>query len=227
MAGESLSGQSGRAFRAAARAAPPGTAAGGPAKPRSRSGTLEEDDPPGLRRWPVVTPALVLVALLVLLVGGGGYGFWRYDQSQYYVGVGQGGYVAIFRGTDQDLAGISLSSLAQRSDLKADELRGGDQAALSQTIAQGSVGDARLLIDELAEQVTECRQQWQAVAGWPASNAAYRASLKKGGKARALASPGPEPAAPRAADCASAAAFGITIPGSAPAIPPGRARRDL
>ena len=70
---------------------------------------------------PVVAAAL---ALLALLAGGGGYGFWRYNQGQYYVGVGQSGYVTIFRGTDQALAGISLSSLAQRSNLKAGELRG-------------------------------------------------------------------------------------------------------
>jgi protein phosphatase len=168
-----------------------------------------------LRRWPVATATIALLALLVLLVGGGGFGFWRYDQSQYYVGVGRGGYVAIYRGTDQDLAGISLSSVAQRSDLKAGELRSGDQAALSQTIAQGSVGDARLLIDELASQVTECRQQWQAVAAWSQASAAYHATLAKAAKAKAPAGrgPGPQPAAPRAEDCAPAAALGVTIPG--------------
>jgi protein phosphatase len=170
-----------------------------------------------LRRSPVVTAALVLIALLVLLVGGGGYGFWRYDQSQYYVGVGRGGYVAIYRGTDQVLAGISLSSLAQRSDLKAGQLRSGDQAALSQTIAQGSVGDARLLIDELASQVAECRQQWQALAAWSQANTAYHAALARAAKVKAKAragrGPGPQPAAPSAADCAPAAAFGVTIPG--------------
>ena len=176
----------------------------------------EDDDPDGGRRWPGMTAALVLLVPLVLLVGGGGYGFWRYNQSQYYVGVDRDGYVAIFRGTDQVLAGIRLSGLVQPSALKTGELRGGDQAALSQTIAQGSVNDARLLVDELAEQVSECRQQWRAVAGWPASRAAYLASLARAGKvkARAPASPAPEPVLPRAADCAPAAAFGIAIPAS-------------
>ena len=160
----------------------------------------KDDDLHGKRRWPVVTPALVLLVLLVLLAGGGGYGFWRYNQSQYYVGVDQDGYVAIFRGTDQVLAGISLSSIAQRSHLKAGELRGGDQAALSQTIAQGSASDARLLVVELASQVNECRQQWRAVA-------AYQARLKGAAKSKGKApgdDPGPRPAAPEAADCAPA-----------------------
>ena len=66
-----------------------------------------------------MTGALVL---LVLLVGGGLYGFYRYNQGQYYVGV-QSGYVAIFRGTNESLAGISMSSLLQRSTLPVSELR--------------------------------------------------------------------------------------------------------
>ena len=215
MAGESLSGRSGWAFRESARAAPPGTATAGPA--RSRSGALEDDDPRGGRRWPVPTAAIVLLVLVTLLVAGGGYGFWRYDQSQYYVGVGRGGYVDIFRGTDQELAGISLSSLAQQSSLKACQLRSGDQAALSQTIGQGSVSDARSLIDELASQVSECRQQWQAVAAWWQADATYQAARPTAAKVKASVTarraPGPRPAVPRAADCAPAAAFGVTVPG--------------
>ncbi len=65
-----------------------------------------------------MTGALVL---LVLLLGGGAYGAWWYNQQQYYVGV-QDGYVAIFRGTNQSLAGISLSSLLTRSTLKVSQL---------------------------------------------------------------------------------------------------------
>ena len=71
----------------------------------------EDDDPDGGRRWPGMTAALVLFVPLVLLVGGGGYGFWRYNQSQYYVGVDQDGYVAIFRGTDQVLAASACPAL--------------------------------------------------------------------------------------------------------------------
>ena len=177
-------------------------AAGGPAAPRVK------------RRWPIVTAALVL---LVLLVGGGGYGFWRYNQGQYYVGE-QDGYVAIFRGTDQSLAGISLSSLVQRSGLQVSQLRSSDQAGIAQTISQDNVGDAQQLLGQLQTQVSQCRTQWERVAAWPAANARYQTeqtvASKSHGKIKVPASdnPGPEPDAPDSANCAPANALGVTIP---------------
>jgi protein phosphatase len=194
---------------------------------RAKHHRYDEDDDyasHGKRRWPIVTAALVL---LVLLLGGGGYGFWRYNQSQYYVGADQNGYVAIFRGTNQSVAGISLSSLVQRSTLKVSELRSTDQATLTQTITQGSVTGAQLLIDQLQTQVNQCKQQWQAVAAWPAKNATYQALLANASRSKAKpkpkvpasANPGPQPNAPDAANCASATALGITV-ASAPQVTP-------
>jgi PPM family protein phosphatase len=179
----------------------------------------------GRRRWPIVTAALVL---LVLLVGGGGYGFWRYNQSQYYVGV-QDGYVAIFRGTNQSVAGINLSTLVQTSTLPVGQLRSSDQAGLTQTISQDSVSDAQQLIDQLQSQVDQCKQQWQAVAAWPAENSRYQAEVaaaaKSKGKIKVPPSdnPGPQPDAPDEANCASATALGLTIPASRPATSPSSA----
>ena len=192
---------------------------------RAKRHRYDDDDdyaPHGKRRWPIVTASLVL---LVLLIGGGGYGFWQYNQSQYYVGVDQNGYVSIFRGTNQSLAGISLSSLVQRSTLKVSELRSTDQTTLTQTITQSSVNDAQLLIDQLQSQVNDCRQQWQAVAAWPAKNAIYQAEVANAAKSKGKikvppsANPGPQPTAPDAANCAAAAAFAITVPAAPSAAP--------
>jgi PPM family protein phosphatase len=175
------------------------------------------------RRWPIVTGALVL---LVLLIGGGAYGFWRYNEGQYYVGV-QNGNVAIFRGTNQSLAGISMSSVVTRYPLPTSELRSSDQDALTQTISRSSVTDAQQLVDQLQGQVNQCRLQWQQVAAWPAANARYQADLaaqtRSKGRIKVPASdnPGPPPNAPSAANCASASALGVTIPVSqAPAPAP-------
>jgi protein phosphatase len=192
---------------------------------RAKHHRYDEDDdyaPQGKRRWPIVTASL---ALLVLLIGGGGYGFWQYNQSQYYVGVDQNGFVSIFRGTNQNLAGISLSSLVQRSTLKVSELRSTDQTTLTQTITQGSVNDAQLLIDQLQNQVNQCKQQWQAVAAWPAKNATYQAAVANAARSKgkikvpASANPGPQPNAPDAATCAPAMALGVTLPAS-PSVAP-------
>jgi PPM family protein phosphatase len=162
----------------------------------------------GRRRWPIVSAALVL---LVLLVGGGGYGFWRYNQSQYYVGE-QDGFVAIFRGTNQNLAGISMSSLVQRTTLSVSQLTSGDQAAVTQTISQGSVNSAQLVVDQLKTHATDCQQQWAALAEWQAKNTTYQRELvaARGTKTKVPASdnPGMEPT-PADPDCAPAAAFGI------------------
>jgi protein phosphatase len=182
----------------------------------------EEGTARSRRRWPIVTAALVL---LVLLVGGGAYGFWRYNQGQYYVGV-QNGYVSLFRGTNQSLAGISMSSLVQRSTLPVAQLRGSDQAALAQTISQGSLADGQQLIGRLQGQVNQCRAEWQAVASWPAANARYQAELlaasRSNGKIKVAPgdNPGPPPNAPSAANCAAATAVGVTIPASQPAPTP-------
>ena len=112
-------------------------------------GDVDDDDDyghRGRRRWPIVTGALVL---LVILLGGGAYGAWWYNQQQYYVGV-HDGYVAIFRGTNQSVAGISLSSLLTPSTVKFSQLGTNDQGTISQTISKGSVADAEALITQLS-----------------------------------------------------------------------------
>jgi PPM family protein phosphatase len=179
---------------------------------RARPARYDDDDdyqPHGKRRWPIVTASLVL---LVLLLGAGGYGFWRYNQNQYYVGV-QNGYVAVFRGTNQSLAGISLSSLVTRSTLQTSKLRASDQASLTAAISTDSVDDAKLLIGRLQAASDNCATQWQALAAWQVKNLQYHQAVAAQAK---LPHPkplpdtrGPEPMAPSPADCAPSTAFGI------------------
>jgi PPM family protein phosphatase len=176
----------------------------------------------GRRGWPIVSAALVL---LVLLLGGGAYGFWWYNQKQYYVGE-QDGFVAIFRGTDQNLAGISMSSLVQRTTLSVSQLTAGDQLSVAQTISQGSVNGAQQVIDQLKTHASDCQQQWQALVTWQAKNATYQRELvaARASKAKVPAqdNPGMEPAAADP-DCAPAAAFGIpasALPTAQPSTPP-------
>jgi protein phosphatase len=180
-----------------------------------RRGYDEDGDyGPARRRWPVVTAALVL---LVLLVGGGLLVFWRSNQNQFYVGV-QNGYVTVFRGTNQSVAGISLSSVYQPSTLKVSQLGGDDQAGVTQTISKNSVADAQTLIDQIQGRVNQCKSVWQGVAAWPGKEAQYKAEVAAASKSKgkitvpARDNPGPQPSQPSADNCAPAAALGVTVP---------------
>jgi serine/threonine protein phosphatase PrpC len=172
----------------------------------------------GRRRFPIVWTALIL---LVVLLAGGGYAGWLYNQSQYYVGVSNG-KVAIFRGSNQNLAGISMSTLVSTSTLHANQLGATAQATLGQTIAQSGYSNARTLIGQLQGQADTCATQWKRVATWVTANAKYQddlaaARLVKGKNSKnaiKLAeseNPGKEPDAPDAANCGAASAFGISV----------------
>jgi protein phosphatase len=180
---------------------------------RGKHRGYDEDDDyerRGKRRWPIVSAALLL---LVLLIGGGGYGFWRYNQTQYYVGE-EGGFVAIFRGTNQNLAGISMSSLVQKTTLSVSQLTISDQTSVTQTISQGSVTAAQQVVDQLKTHANDCQQQWQALATWQTRNTRYQTEVARAGKSDgkikvpAQDNPGMEPT-PADPDCAPSAAFGI------------------
>jgi protein phosphatase len=180
----------------------------------------------GRRRWPIVTGALVL---LVVLLGGGAYGAWWYNQQQYYVGV-QDGYVAVFQGTNQSLAGMSLSKLLTRSALKVSQLGLTDQNSLTQTISKSSLGDATTLIDGLQTEANACQKQWAALATWQAKTVSYNAAVAKDKASKAKPkptvpasdAPGPMPATPDPDSCAPSSAYGIpasALPGSQPVAP--------
>ncbi len=187
----------------------------------------EEDDyarhHEGKRRWPVVTTLLVV---LVLLIGGGLYGGWRYVQGQYYIGV-QDGNVAIFRGVNQSLAGISLSSVVQRTNLPVTQVVAGNQVMIRQTITASSLAAAQSLVAQIQSGVSSCRQKWQALVRWQAAELTYQRAVAafraKKTKVAPTGNPGPAPPMPDAADCAPASAFGIpasALPGAQPVTTP-------
>jgi hypothetical protein len=138
--------------------------------------------------------------------------------------------VAVFQGTNQSLAGMSLSKLLTTSTLKVSQLGLTDQNSLTQTISKSSVGDATTLIDGLQTQANVCHNQWTALAAWQAKTVSYNAAVAKdkASKAKpkptvpASEAPGPQPPAPDPDSCAPASAFGIpasALPGSQPAAP--------
>ena len=191
---------------------------------RARRHRLDDDDDyapqhDGRRRWPIVTTLLVVLVLFIL---GGLYGGWRYIQGQYYIGV-QNGNVAIFRGVNQSLAGISLSSLVQRYDnLPVAQVVPSDQAMIHQTITESSLTAAQSLVGQIQSGVTSCHQKWQQLVNWNSADQRYQQELAlykaKQTKTPPKDNPGPQPATPDITECASASAFGIP----ATALPTGQ-----
>jgi PPM family protein phosphatase len=72
------------------------------------------------RRWPVVTTILVV---LVVVVVAGLYAGYRATQGQYYLGA-DGGRVTIYRGINEKIAFISLSSVYRRTSIPLSHVPG-------------------------------------------------------------------------------------------------------
>jgi len=182
---------------------------------------------PGRRRWPIVTTLLIV---LVLLIGGGLFASWQYVQSQYYLGEDHGN-LAIFRGVNSSVAGLSLSSPYDRTSLPVSELPATAQVALGQTISTNGLGDAQDMVKAVENTVSQCRTEWQQLAAWNKANETYQTQLTAYNKLKTAdaharppktppappASPGTQPPTPQEANCGTASAFGIP----ASALPAG------
>ena len=127
------------ATRAATLTAGPRT----PTPPAASS--AEENDRPKRHTMRTLTLLIILVALL----GGGLWYGWHLTQSQYYVGVTSDGYVAVFKGVPGELAGVSLSSSYEVSDLRADELTPVAQERVRKGIQADNAKDAMVILTGL------------------------------------------------------------------------------
>ena len=111
----------------------------------------DEDDPDERRtRRRRRIRGTVVTLLVVLLVAAGATGFYRWTQTQYYVGV-DGEVVAIYRGIPQSVGPLTLSDVVERTELTVDDLPGFVRDRVEQTIHTASLADARTRVDALAE----------------------------------------------------------------------------
>jgi serine/threonine protein phosphatase PrpC len=107
---------------------------------------IEEDARRALRRK--VTWLAAIVLLVLAIVGGAVLGY-QYTQSRYYVGV-EGSTVAIYRGIQQDLGPIKMSSVYEDTDLELNQLRVYDRQQVERTISASSLADAELIVERLS-----------------------------------------------------------------------------
>ncbi|MFJ6617627.1 PP2C family protein-serine/threonine phosphatase [Kitasatospora sp. NPDC091335] len=136
-----------------------------------------DEERPGRRRRKGLTLSLAALVTLGLLGGAGWFGY-QWTQDQYYVGT-QDDHVAIYQGINQNLAGLSLSSVhSSYSRIQLKWLPEDQQAHVKKTISVGSMKDAQSTVNELDGWVQLCQRAARpaAPATPPATQAAYLAT---------------------------------------------------
>lgn len=173
------------------------------------------DSPPDRRR----TAAVGLLALVLAAAAVGAA--WTYVRSQYYVGV-DGEQVAIFRGVTGSVAGMPLSTVAQRTGLETERLDALARSRLERGIVAMDGRDARQIVARLEDEYPECTPADEIPDAL--ATEAPPASPRPG----ATASPTPTPGAPgglvpspRSAQ--SPAPEGASVPGTFTTLCPGGA----
>jgi protein phosphatase len=139
----------------------------------SGHGTGTEPEEHVRRRWPIVKS---LVALLLLLIIGAGYAGWRYTQTQYYVG-NDAGHVAIFRGVNQNVAGMKLSRVYQRTEIPLSAVPVTDQGLIRSTITATSLGHAQRIVGNIRSDYQTCQTAFAALKAYQAKQRAYTTAL--------------------------------------------------
>jgi protein phosphatase len=100
------------------------------------------------------TRGVLLTLLAVLVLAAGAFGFYRWTQTQYFVGV-DGEVVAIYRGIPQSVGPIALSEVVETTDVAVDDLPEFVRNRVEQTIHTASLADARDRVDALVEDAAE------------------------------------------------------------------------
>jgi PPM family protein phosphatase len=144
------------------------------------------------RRWPVVTT--ILVVLLIVVVGGS-YAAWRYTQTQYYVGT-DGRQVVIYRGVNQRVLGMSLSSVYTRTGIPLSQVPSTDLAQVQSTIPSSSLSAAQRTVSSIRQTIT-CNNYDAAYAKWAALPTTRKVTVTVHGKKQQRTVPATRPAAPK------------------------------
>jgi protein phosphatase len=181
-------------------------------QPQLRNGHRAQRQRRQRRRWPIVTFALVVLAAVVI---GGGYGAWDYTQHQYFVGTSQG-HVAIFKGVNQKVAGVSLSSVYSRTSITEDQVPPQELQTVKTTISATSLSEAHRIVSQLQAQDAVCKTAYSSRNQWQRQQAAATATAKATHK-KAKPAASPEPTIP--SDCPSATALGVAAPAVSPSAP--------
>jgi serine/threonine protein phosphatase PrpC len=178
-----------------------------PGAPRSHRAQRGRAPSRRRRRWPIVTTSLVVLLAVII---GGGYVAWRVSQNQYYVAADSRGQVVIYRGINERIAGISLSSTYQVTSIPLSQVPTNDQQTVRTAYVSGSLAEVQKTVDTIRSAVNLCRQQYTALRTWAAAQDRYQAEVAQAARNHKTtkAKPPQRPPSP-GATCAQSEAFGI------------------
>jgi hypothetical protein len=128
------------------------------------------------------------------VIVGGGYAAWRYTQGQYYVGT-DGRQVLIYRGVNERVLGMSLSSVYQQTGIPLTHVPANDLPQVRSTITASSLADAQKTVSNIRQTIT-CDAYDAAYAKWAALPTTRKVTVTVKGKKEVRTEPVPRPAAP-------------------------------
>ncbi|GMA95136.1 hypothetical protein GCM10025881_19600 [Pseudolysinimonas kribbensis] len=109
---------------------------------------IQEDRRRAMRRritWLVVVVLAIAVIVTTVVVG------YQWTQSRYYVGVDHG-RVAVFRGVQQNIGPIHLSSVYQTTTIEVADLPAFYRESVRNTLGADDLRDALAIVDRLSNQ---------------------------------------------------------------------------
>ena len=169
------------------------------------------------RPWPIVTTLLVL---LVVVIVGGGFAAWSYTQRQYYVGE-DSGQVVIYRGINQKLAGISMSSVYKRTGISLTEVTTDDRTLVTNTSSAGSLNEADNIVRNIQRDVQVCKTALVNEQNYQAAQKTYTAALSAYNKRKHKTGSPPKAPAKPAAPAPNCPQSGTTGAGGTTGATPG------
>jgi protein phosphatase len=97
---------------------------------------------------------LVAIGIAVLAIIAGVIVAYQWTQAHYYVGNDQG-TVAIYRGVQQGIGPIQLSSVYKKTDIALDQLPAFNRQQVDATISASSLMLAQQIVDRLSDARTQ------------------------------------------------------------------------
>lgn len=140
----------------------------------------------GARRAGLALGLLLAVAVIAVAA-------YRWTQTQYYVGE-DADTVAVFRGIEADVPGLTTHRVEESSDLRLADLPDAYAREVSEGISASSLDDARDIVQRLERRVT-CPEPTPAPSPSPSASASSSPSSKASPSAKASPSSSPSSSA--------------------------------